>query len=57
MFTFQFDDAREREKYARRVSHRFACKKFTVAYGEILVFGSATYLINNKLRTAETRII
>jgi len=39
MFTFQFDDAREREKHARRVSHRFACKKFTVAYGEILVFG------------------
>ena len=57
MFTFQFDDAREREKHARRVSHRFACKKFTVAYGEILVFVSDTYLINNMLRTAETRII
>mgnify|MGYP006375661205 FL=1 len=34
MFTFQFDDAREREKHARRVSHRFACKKFTVAYAK-----------------------
>lgn len=54
MFTFQFDDAREREKHAKRVSHRFACKKFTVAYGEVFVLCSATYL-TNKSRKLQKR--